>query len=128
MPYPWPSFGTFYFGRRERAIHTTDSGWGRNISVSQQRPLGTAIDSVVALAVGSAVRTFECYLTPTRFAVLEALVNTTALFTDWDRPTPDSRSAYLRRLSPVNRSGVLVCNDDGETPNSVRARVELVSQ
>ncbi len=128
MPFPWSSFGAFKFQRREQVLHDTDSGWSRTPAISQQRPLGSAIDSIVTLAVGSAVRTFECYLTPARFITLEALVNTSALFTDWDRPTPDSRQAFLRRVSQVRRTDVLVRSSNGVTPNSIRARVELVSQ
>lgn len=128
MPYPWPSFGGFRFLRNEQVLHVSDSGWSRNLALSQQKPLGSATDNIVTLAVGSAVRTFECYLTPSRFSTLEALVNTTALFTDWDRPTPDSRQAFLRRVNQVRRTDVRVCINNGGTPNSIRARVELVSQ
>lgn len=128
MPYPWPSFGSFRFAKDERVVFDTDNGWLRQPSISEQRPLGSATSSIVTLAIGSARRTFECRLTPARFAALEALVNTTALFTDWDRPTPDSRQAFLRSVTPLDRSEVLVCRNDGSTPNTVRVRVELISQ
>lgn len=128
MPYPWPSFGSFRFSREERAIFDTDEGWERQPAISQQRPLGSAIDSIVTLAIGSASRTFECRLTPARFTALEALLTTTALFTDWDRPTPDSRQAFLRAVTPLDRTDVLICRNDGSTPNTVRVRVELISQ
>lgn len=128
MPFPWPSFGGFRFlGVDERPVFRTDSGWNRRISTSRQRPLGTATDSIVTLAVGSASRAFEVHLTPARLAILEALVNTTALFTDWERPNPDSRQAFLMAVTQLDRTVVKVCSDGG-TPNRIRVRVELVSQ
>lgn len=132
MPFPWPSFGGFRFlGVNERPIFRTDRGWNISITTSRQRPLGTATDSIVTLAIGSASRSFELYLTPARFATLQALVNTTALFTDWDRPDPDSRQAFLASVMQLDRTPVKVCDSNGNPtrfPNRVRARVELISQ
>ena len=125
--FPWASFGTFNFQRNERPIWGSDSGWNRKPSVSQQRPLGSAIDSIVTLAVGSSVRVFECYLTPARFATFQALMNSTADFTDWDRPTPTSISAYLHAVEQVDRTIQRTC-DAGTDPKTVRVRVGLVSQ
>jgi len=127
MPYPWPSFGSFLFEEGEAPIFGTDIGWGRSLKLSQESPLGSATDSIVALAVGSAMREFECLLPPSRFTQLEALLNTAALFTDWERPAPDSRSAYLRAVEPINRTVVVNC-PDGSTLRRVRTRVSLVSQ
>ncbi len=129
MPFPWPSFGSFKFsGVDERSIFKTDLGWNRRISTSRQRPLGTGTDSIVTLAVGSASRTFEVRLTPARLATLEALVNTTALFTDWDRPTPDSRQAFLASVTQLDRTLIKLCDTNGVIPNRIRVRVELISQ
>ena len=127
MPYPWPSFGGFYFQANERPVWGSDSGWNRTPSISQQRPLGSSIDSIVTLAIGSAVRVFECYMTPARFATFQALLNTTALFTDWDRPVPTSYSAYLAAVEQVDRTIQRTC-DAGTEPKTVRVRVGLVSQ
>ncbi|KKL78763.1 hypothetical protein LCGC14_2021590 [marine sediment metagenome] len=129
MSYPWPSFGAFHFKKSELPIMRTDSGWNAILSATEQRPLGTATSSIVVMAVGSQRRRFECYLAPDRFATLQALLNTTATFTDWDRPTPNSRQAFLRSVVQLDRTPVLESRcAEGVMPNSVRARVELVSQ
>jgi len=126
--YPWAGFGdTWRFHRDEQPIFGTDSLWTRAPSYSQARPLGSAIDSIVTLAIGSAVRSFECHLSPTRFNELEALVNTSNDFTDWKRPTPDSRAAFLLRLTPVDPDVRFVCHD-GVTRQRIRTKVDLVSQ
>lgn len=126
MAYPWPGFSSFLFRRDEQPLFQTDTGWNRRPSISRARPLGSATDSLVTLAVGSAVRSFECYLSPSRFAALEALVNTSEAFTDWERPTPNSQSAFLLRVTQMEWLAVLC--DDGVTRKRIRARVELVSQ
>jgi hypothetical protein len=126
MAYPWASFGAFLFQKEERPLHGSDSGWNRSPSVSRSRPLGASTDDIVALAIGSAERSFECHLTPSRFATLQALVNTTGTFVDWDRPTPDSRSAYLQRVTQV--SWVAALCEDGTTQRKIRTRFDLVSQ
>jgi hypothetical protein len=128
VAYPWAGFGTFQFSRDEQPIFGSDTGWARpQPSYSQSRPLGSATDSIVTLAMGSAVRSYEVYLTPTRFTALEALVNTRGLHTDWNRPTPDSRQAFLASLIPQDQNVMVVC-DDGVTRRRIRAVVELISQ
>jgi len=127
MSYPWAGFGTFLFARDEQPIFGSDTGWDRDPSYSEQRPLGSAIDSIVTMALGSARRSFACYLSPDRFDALEALVNTAAAFTDWKRPTPDSRSAFLETLHPVDQYVMVVCSD-GVTRRRIQATVALVSQ
>lgn len=126
MPYPWAGFGSFLFTREEQPLFGSDVGWQRLPSIDRSRPLGSATDSIVTLAVGSTTRAFECYLSPSRLSTLSGLVNTSATFTDWERPTPDSRSAFLRSLMPLQKLAV-VC-DDGVTRQRLRVRVELVSQ
>ena len=126
MSFPWSGFASFLFTREEIPIFGTDMGWQRLPSIDRTRPLGSATDSIVTTAAGSATRSFEIYLSPTRLAALEALVNTTATFTDWERPTPDSRSAFLRALLNLERLAVK-CND-GTTRQRFRVRVELISQ
>ena len=126
MAYPFAGFGPFLFQREEWPIHGTDGGWNRSPSVSRSRPLGSATDDIVALAIGSAERSFECHLTPARFAALEALANTTGTLVDWARPTPDSRSAYLAKVSQLG-SVAAIC-EDGQTRRKIRVRLEFVSQ
>jgi fructose-1,6-bisphosphatase/inositol monophosphatase family enzyme len=126
MGYPWAGFSSFLFTRDEIPIFGTDMGWQRLPSIDRARPLGSATDSIVTTAAGSATRAFELYLDPTRLAALEALVNTTGTFTDWERPTPDTRSAFLRALLNLERLAVK-CHD-GVTRQRFRVRVELISQ
>jgi len=126
MPYPWPSFGSFYFNREEWPIYGTDTNWNTKLTQARSRPLGTATDSVVTLAVGSLSRSFECYLSPTRFSSLRALLNTTEAFVDWQRPTPGNQEALL---SGITRLGsVRMKCSDGTTRERIRTRVELISQ
>ena len=96
--YPYPSFGGFQFKRDEHFY--SDTNWVKTPSYQRQRPLGTGTDVAIALSIGSAERTFELYLTPTRFAQLEGMLNTTGLLTDWGRPIPDSRQAFLTEVTP----------------------------
>lgn len=126
MAYPWAGFGSFLFARTEQPIFGTDMGWQRLPSIDRSRPLGSATDSIVTTAAGSATRSFECFLSPARLAALTALVNTSATFTDWERPTPDNRAAFLRALLTIERLAV-VC-DDGVTRQRFRVRIELISQ
>ena len=126
MTYPWAGFGAFVFQREEWPLIGTDNGWNRSPSISRSRPLGSATDDIVALAIGSAERSFECLLTPARFASLEALVNTIGTLVDWSRPTPDSRSAYLAKVSQMG--WVAAICEDGQTRRKIRTRLELVSQ
>lgn len=126
MGYPWPGFGTFKFAREEQPIFGTDTLWGRSPSYSRARPLGATVDSVVTMAIGSAVRTFECYLSPDRFDELEALVNTSGSFVDWKRPFPDSRDAFLLQLTIIDPDVRVVCSD-GVTRQRVRTKLDLMS-
>jgi fructose-1,6-bisphosphatase/inositol monophosphatase family enzyme len=126
MAYPWAGFGAFLFQREEWPLPDTDTGWNRSPSINRSRPLGSATDDIVALAIGSAERSFECHLSPSRYAALEALVNTTNSFTDWSRPIPDSRSAYLAKVTQL--AWVAALCSDGSTERKIRARIELVSQ
>lgn len=96
--YPWPSFIGFKFESTESPIWGTDAGWVLSPSYSRQRPLGSSGDVITALAIGSAERTFEVYLTPARFLILQGLLNTTGSFTDWTRPLPESRNAFLTEV------------------------------
>lgn len=99
--YPWPSFGGFSFRKEEHAIYGTDAGWTNAPTYARNRPLGSDSDVITALSIGSAERTFEIILTPERFAALFNLLNTKGLFTDWERPIPDSRQAFLSELVPL---------------------------
>lgn len=124
--YPWPSFGTFIFGRRETEIFGTDQGWTLAPSYAQTRPVGTTVDHIIATAIGSATRTFECYLEQDRFDQLLNLLNTSAVFTDWERPIPDSRSAFLTEVSPQEKTFHI--DHLGLAKPVIRTRVSLLSQ
>lgn len=128
MSYPWPSFGAaFLFERSEQPLYGSDLGWNsQSPTIDRRRPLGSATDSIVTLAVGSAERTFEVYLTPTRARVLEALVTTTAVLTDWEKPDPDSRAAYL--LSVVRLELLKSVCFDGVTLARWRCALHFISQ
>lgn len=126
MAYPWPGFDTFLFTRDEAPITGSDTGWNQAPSYARSRPLGGTSDSIVTLAIGSAERTLEVFLSPDRFAALAALVNTSATFTDWERPTPDSRSAFLTSLQ--QQEFVAVRCSDGSTQKRIRTAINLVSQ
>jgi hypothetical protein len=89
------------FRREEQAIWETDSGWALSPNYSRQRPLGTGTDVVTTLSIGSAERSFEVMLAPDRFRALQSLINTKATFTDWRRPIPDSRMAFLTEVTPL---------------------------
>lgn len=95
--YPYPSFGGYQFHRDEHFY--SDTNWVKTPAYQRQRPLGSATDVAIALSIGSAERSFELYLTPARFAQIEGMLNTSALFTDWGRPVPDSRQAFLTEVT-----------------------------
>lgn len=124
--YPWPSFGGFQFHRDETAVYGTDTGWNIAPNYSRQRPLGSAIDAITTLSIGSAERSFEAYLTPERFQILFSMINTKAVFTDWTRPTPDSRNAFLSDVTQVN-TGVFSYKRNGPITRKILARIALVS-
>ena len=116
-------FGGFTFTAEESPAPGADSGWLAELKLDRNSPLGSARDSIVTLAVGSATRALELYLTLARYAALRALVNTVAIFTDWEA-APDSRSAFLAGVNPVDYAGPWA----GEAANTIRVRVELISQ
>lgn len=116
-------FGGFTFAADEGAAPGSDSGWVTTLKTDRATPLGSARDSIVTLGVGSATRAFEVSLTLARYAVLLALLNTVATFTDWE-DTPNSRAAFLAGVAPVDQSGPW----SGEAENRITVRVELVSQ
>lgn len=126
MGYPWPSFGSFVFTRSESALWGTDIGWILSPSIAQTRPLGSNVDHIVATAIGSRTRQFEVNLEPDRQAQLEALINTTAIFTDWERPSPDSRRAFLASVTPVDK--FFHQDRNGQMKPARRFTVSLVSQ
>lgn len=126
MPYPWPSLGAFRFTREETPIYGTDIGWQATPSYSRQRPLGSTVDVITTLSIGSYERSFEVFLSQERFDAFFTLLNSSALFTDWKRPVPDSRQAFLSEVSRVEQAGY------GRKPNGlykpkIRTRVVLVS-
>lgn len=96
--YPYPSFSGFQFKREEHWY--TDTNWTKSPNYQRTRPLGSATDNAIALSIGSAERSFELYLSPERYAQLEAMINTKGLLTDWGRPIPDSRQAFLTEVTP----------------------------
>lgn len=124
--YPWPSFGSFQFKPKETALFGSDQGWGLSPSFVQQRPVGATKDHIAATSIGSASRSFEIYLEPARFAILESLLNTVDTFTDWERPTPDSREAFLSEVSPQEK--IFHMSNDGLIKPVIRVRVSLLSQ
>lgn len=126
MSFPWPSFGTFVFKRDETELWGSDQGWALSPSYAQMRPIGSTKDHIVATAIGSASRSFECYLEPSRFLSLQAKINTVDDFTDWERPTPDSRQAMLMEVVPVEKT--FHRDRTGLTKPVIRTRVTLLSQ
>jgi len=104
----------------------SDSGWNLKPSYDRSTPLGSAKDSIVTLAIGSAERSFELYLSPARFSTLLALLNTQQTFTDWERPLPESRSVFVADVS--QKEWVAVLCSDGTTQKRVRVGISLVSQ
>lgn len=125
MPYPWPSFGGFVFRREEHIIWGTDVGWAESPSYSRQRPFGSETDSIISLAIGSAERQFEINLTPTRMAALRLMLNARALLTDWARPTPDSRMAFLTEITPLEE--VISFSREATAARKYRVRLAFVS-
>jgi hypothetical protein len=117
------AFGGFTFATDEGPAPGTDTGWANQLSLDRARPLGSARDSIVTLAVGSATRAFQVSLTLARYAVLLAMINTVATFTDWES-VPDVRSAFLAGVTPVDQATPW----SGETGNRIAVRVELISQ
>lgn len=125
--YPWPSFGGFLMKREEHIIYGTDTGWVLTPNYQRTRPLGTSTDVIITLSIGSKERSFEVNLSLARYNQLEAMVNTTALFTDWNRPIPDSRQAFLASVSPVDPE-VVSYKPEGIYNRKIRTKITLVTQ
>jgi len=117
------SFGGFTFATDEAPAPGADTGWVTQLKLDRATPLGAARDSIVTLGVGSATRVFEVSLTLARYAVLLAMLNTVATFTDWEA-VPNVRSAFLAGVTPVDQAGPW----SGETGNRIAVRGELISQ
>lgn len=127
MSFPWPSFGSFIFQRDEWPMPGTDIGWLTSPSRVRQRPLGSSRDVIALTAIGSAERSFEVLLTQDRLDELKALVDTEESFTDWARPVPLARDAYL--LSVDQSEEVLVmCPNPEDQGKRWRTRIILVSR
>ena len=112
MAYPWPSFSTFQWARAESPVYGTDTGWKSGPSFGRNKVLGGLSDSVIVLARGSMERSFTCYLSEPRFALLQALIGQSGTFCDWTRPTPDARAAVL--MSADAGETVETDNRDGQ--------------
>lgn len=126
MPYPWASFGGFIFTREEHSIWGTDAGWFLSPSYARSRPLGSNYDVIAALSIGSAERSFEIILSAARLQALVTFTNTKQLFTDWGRPIPDSRQAFISEVVPLEE----LVSDSKRTGTRVRkyrTRIALVS-
>lgn len=125
--YPWPSIGGFLFKREEHIIFGTDSGWISSPNYQRSRPLGTATDVIITLSIGSKERTFEVNLSLTRYNQLEAMLNTTALFTDWARPIPDSRQAFVASVT-ISDPELASYKPTGIYGRKIRTKITLVTQ
>lgn len=127
MPYPWPSFGDFYFAREERALDGLGGVWSFTPSEARSRALGSLFDTVVTLSYGSQQREFSVYLSPSRLIELRSLVTSTAIFTDWDSPVPDSRIARLDGVD-AGENVAVDCQPYGGTDRRVLCTIRLTSQ
>lgn len=125
--FPWASFGGFLFLREETAHFGSDAGWIPSATYIRQRPLGSARDYIITTSIGSDERSFELNFRPDRLDAFKALLNTVAVFTDWTSPVPDSRSAFLSEVTPLE---FLINSNrrNGFTSRVVRTRVALISQ
>lgn len=126
MAYPFPSFGTFLFQRDETALDGLGGWWQYRTNEARSAVAGALTDNIVLIAVGSATREFQCYLSPTRLNELRALLYSTGQFTDWNRPLPDSRSARLDEV--IYNGSVPVLCSDGVTRRRALTTVRLSSQ
>lgn len=102
MAYPFPSFSSFQFRKEEQPVWESDAGWVLAPTYSRTRPFGSNADVITTLAIGSAERSFELYLSVDRFEELQGLLNTSGEFTDWARPFPDSRLVFLTEMTPIS--------------------------
>ena len=117
------AFGGFTFAAEEVPAPGRDTGWVRRPNIDQAAILGSAVDSVVALAARSAVRTVQMFLTPARLTTLQAYQNTVATLTDWNS-TPEARSALLTFAGPAQWATPTY----GETDHRVLVEIEFVTQ
>jgi hypothetical protein len=127
MAYPWASYGNVKWLRSEIPIRGTDTRWSRrNVSRDVVGNLGSTKDSIVTLALRSAVRTWEAWYDVDRFSLMESLVGTIATLTDWDQPVPQERAAYLERVEFIEQEYFRCA--PGETRLRYRARLDWISQ
>lgn len=135
MPYPFPSFGTFLFTENREA--DTDTWWNRESQATFRRFLSdfpNDLSYVRPTQRGNGVRSFEIQMTLDRVIMLQnSYQNTLADFTDWQRPTPDSRYAWLKTVQvlpePVKISTKqqrALCAGGGSNSPLVRVRLEFV--
>lgn len=117
-------FGSFTFAFGEEPIWPTHPLWRRRPTYSRKRPLGSGVDVVRTMALGSYETGFEVMLTPDRFNTLLAFLNTVATFIDWDSPVGNSRSALMTVCEPVEMIDNTVVTADMVN----RYRLEFVSQ
>lgn len=128
MAYPWASFGSFLFKQSESPLMGTDKGWVLKPTLARSRPLGSSKDDIVTLAIGSMERDYECLMEVDRFNALRALINTTSVFTDFDRPLPGQQNAFLINVEPLDRSLFSRACDTNGSHQRIRCKVSLVSQ
>lgn len=115
------------FSRPETVRFGTDAGWVRQAHFNVQSPLGSAVDNITTLALGSLTRSFEVVLSPDRYAELAALLNVTSSFTDWQRPLPDSRPAVMMDMDPLEYL-IQVNPRNGATEQRIRTKLTFLSQ
>jgi hypothetical protein len=124
--YPWASIGGFLFKRSESPVYGTDIGWIQTPIYVRQTPLGSGGDTIVTTALGSMERGFEIYIADDRFAILKAMANAAYLFTDWTKPTPDSRQAFLSSVVQQD-IGMHGTPDGNRTYKVSRVKISLLS-
>jgi hypothetical protein len=130
MPYPFASFSSFTFLRTERPIWDTDPGWQNSMSFARNLPLGANRPTLLNLG-SQAERSFEMWMSPARVAALSGLLGITSTFTDWDRPLPTRRQAYLSAVNTTTNIAVMD-NRPGDptdtTQRRQRVRITLIAQ
>jgi len=113
---PYATLGSFVFVANSDAVQPgSDSGWNRELTIQQTRPLGSNRDVILKMALGSHTRQFVVRTSPARFLLLQALLATIIVFTDW---SGNSRTVYVQTIR----------RDQGSRPYSVFVTVELVEQ
>lgn len=128
--YPWPSFGSFTFTHTESPVLGSDTGWNRSSSHAEIRPvnLGPQDPSYIKPQQrGNAERSWECYMLYSRIATLQGYQNLVSTIVTWDRPTPDTRTAYLKNVQFIERDIVSRrCQVAGRIEQVARIRLEFV--